>query len=329
MTVVNSETGAILHQNHASTATFGNHGSLNQIQMRPGINEKRIRTATSPLSISEDSSEEGLSFIELLFLGSDDLKNLKGMRINGLFSTRVEIKSQRLRSWMQLGPEEEAFHDLKSIVIQDPNTFTPIYILTHIDVTDTVLAQKAVWKANEELADEKVRMDALLRRQYELIEVLKNMPMDDGPGRGDMSDVKDKVRMLHDALAEAGAVSPAEADDIKLLNVLGQGTFGTVYLGEWRGAAVAVKRLVLPAAMSNSERAQKMAVMEIAISSSMFHPNLVQTYTYSIKQLRDNASDEGLKFVGGSGSHVNAHEVGPLDLWILIPIISSFSHTLL
>ena len=49
--------------------------------------------------------------------------------------------------------------------------------------------------------------------------------------------------------------------------------------------------------------------MEIAISSSMNHPNLVQTYTYSIKQLRDEA--EGVRLVGAS--HVHAHEVGHLS----------------
>ncbi len=49
-----------------------------------------------------------------------------------------------------------------------------------------------------------------------------------------------------------------------------------MFLGEWRGTTVAVKRLILPAAMSNSERAQKMAIMEVAISSSMSHPHLVQ-----------------------------------------------------
>lgn len=46
-----------------------------------------------------------------------------------------------------------------------------------------------------------------------------------------------------------------------------------------------MKRIVLPAAMSNSERARAMAVTEIAISSSMSHPNLVQTFTYSIRAL--------------------------------------------
>ncbi len=43
--------------------------------------------------------------------------------------------------------------------------------------------------------------------------------------------------------------------------------FGTVYLGEWRSSMVAVKRMTMPAAMSNSDRAEKMAVMEAAISS--------------------------------------------------------------
>lgn len=53
----------------------------------------------------------------------------------------------------------------------------------------------------------------------------------------------------------------AEADKIVLFNLLGQGSFGAVYLGEWRGTAVAVKRIVLPAAMSASSRAEKMAIM--------------------------------------------------------------------
>jgi hypothetical protein len=136
MTVVLAETGAILHQNHASMATFGNHGPFNLVHLKDG-NEKRRKLAFPPSS-SEDASEDGLSFLELLFLGSDDLERMRGTKINGLFSTRVEIKSQRLKSWMQLGPDEEAYHDLRSMIIQDPNTFASIYILTHIDVTDTV-----------------------------------------------------------------------------------------------------------------------------------------------------------------------------------------------
>jgi hypothetical protein len=35
--------------------------------------------------------------------------------------------------------------------------------------------------------------------------------------------------------------------------------------------------------MSGAEKRERMAVMEAAISSSMQHPNIVQTYTYIIK----------------------------------------------
>ena len=43
--------------------------------------------------------------------------------------------------------------------------------------------------------------------------------------------------------------------------------------------------MVLPAAMSGKERREKMAIMETAISSSLSHPNIVQTYTYEVKPL--------------------------------------------
>lgn len=53
----------------------------------------------------------------------------------------------------------------------------------------------------------------------------------------------------------------AEQDKILLFNLLGQGSFGAVFLGEWRGTRVAVKRIILPPAMSMSSRAEKMAIM--------------------------------------------------------------------
>jgi len=53
----------------------------------------------------------------------------------------------------------------------------------------------------------------------------------------------------------------------------------------WRGSLVAVKMMLLPAAMSGKECREKMAIMETAISSSLSHPNIVQTYTYEVKPL--------------------------------------------
>jgi serine/threonine protein kinase len=69
--------------------------------------------------------------------------------------------------------------------------------------------------------------------------------------------------------------------------LLGEGAFGKVYLGSWRGTQVAVKTIVLPANMSGAAKHERMVIMEAAISSSMNHPNVVQTYTYSIKPIFD------------------------------------------
>jgi hypothetical protein len=48
---------------------------------------------------------------------------------------------------------------------------------------------------------------------------------------------------------------------------------------------VAVKTMLFPAAMSGKEKREKMAIMETAISSTLSHPNIVQTYTYVVKPL--------------------------------------------
>jgi hypothetical protein len=42
--------------------------------------------------------------------------------------------------------------------------------------------------------------------------------------------------------------------------------------------------MILPAKMSGAEKRERMAIMEAAISSTMAHPNIVQTYTYTIKR---------------------------------------------
>ncbi len=61
-----------------------------------------------------------------------------------------------------------------------------------------------------------------------------------------------------------------------------------VYKGLWRGTVVAVKTMVLPSNMSGAEKREKMAVMEAAISSSLSHPNIVQTYTYAIRPVKES-----------------------------------------
>ena len=62
-----------------------------------------------------------------------------------------------------------------------------------------------------------------------------------------------------------------------------------MYKGFWKGSVVAVKTIVLPALMSGAEKREKMAIMEAAISSALSHPNILQTYTYDIRPLRDTS----------------------------------------
>jgi hypothetical protein len=57
------------------------------------------------------------------------------------------------------------------------------------------------------------------------------------------------------------------------------------FAGTWQGTVVAVKTMLFPAAMSGKEKREKMAIMETAISSTLSHPNIVQTYTYVVKPL--------------------------------------------
>jgi hypothetical protein len=59
--------------------------------------------------------------------------------------------------------------------------------------------------------------------------------------------------------------------------------------------------------MSGGERSEKMLVMETAISSSLSHPNIVQTYTYAVEPIKSQstlasskASGEG-EAEGGGG----------------------------
>jgi serine/threonine protein kinase len=53
-----------------------------------------------------------------------------------------------------------------------------------------------------------------------------------------------------------------------------------------------VKIMVMPNQMSDVEKRHRMAIMEAAISSSLSHPNIVQTYTYSMKPIKDLMSRE-------------------------------------
>eukprot|EP00191_Tetraselmis_sp_GSL018_P004485 CAMPEP_0177620302 /NCGR_PEP_ID=MMETSP0419_2-20121207/26809_1 /TAXON_ID=582737 /ORGANISM="Tetraselmis sp., Strain GSL018" /LENGTH=209 /DNA_ID=CAMNT_0019119803 /DNA_START=1 /DNA_END=628 /DNA_ORIENTATION=+ len=75
-------------------------------------------------------------------------------------------------------------------------------------------------------------------------------------------------------------------ESVQIQSIIGLGSYGKVFKGLWKGVTVAYKVIQYPgSSISQQEKFQHIAIMEIAISASMSHPNVVQTYSYDIKAI--------------------------------------------
>ncbi|GAX77208.1 hypothetical protein CEUSTIGMA_g4654.t1 [Chlamydomonas eustigma] len=164
-------------------------------------------------------------------------------------------------------------------------------------------------EAMQQVKDEKERLSLLLQRQMELIACFerdassskqaRGSPKRSGSGSGQRSarqSAVDSIERMRQEItsrksADTGAAEDTDVDDgLCLLELLGQGSFGKVFRGTWRSTEVAIKVMVLPSHMSGKEKREKMLIMEAAISSALCHPNIVQTFTYSIQTIVEGGS---------------------------------------
>mmetsp|Transcript_97277 Transcript_97277/g.245427 ORF Transcript_97277/g.245427 Transcript_97277/m.245427 type:complete len:893 (-) Transcript_97277:211-2889(-) len=74
-------------------------------------------------------------------------------------------------------------------------------------------------------------------------------------------------------------------EDVRLLRMAGEGSFGKVYLGLWNGSAVAVK--VISNLSTTHQKLTLSPEVEAELSSLISHVNLVKTYQYCTRTIRD------------------------------------------
>ncbi|CAD7699857.1 unnamed protein product [Ostreobium quekettii] len=90
-----------------------------------------------------------------------------------------------------------------------------------------------------------------------------------------------------ESLIDAITEESAGLDDTlaKIEKRIAVGGCGVVYKGTWKGVPVAIKTVVFQDLEDVTSRPRQRAVLEAAISSSVAHRNIVQTYSYSFKRL--------------------------------------------
>ena len=94
--------------------------------------------------------------------------------------------------------------------------------------------------------------------------------------RGDSSFTLDSLSTEDSSITGLNRESSVCDNNLEIIEMMGEGAFGKVFRGLWRGTPVAVKTMVLFGDLHGQEKRERMAIMEAAISTSLSHPNIVQ-----------------------------------------------------
>eukprot|EP00878_Enallax_costatus_P026891 GHUV01028902.1.p1 GENE.GHUV01028902.1~~GHUV01028902.1.p1 ORF type:complete len:767 (+),score=239.67 GHUV01028902.1:298-2598(+) len=264
-----------------------------------------------PISLQLPGSPPGSAATPVIvFLCSPRLRTYQEMQQSGIFFSDIPVHDMSA-DYLLLAEQRKAEADLVEKYER---------LSKELKVANDKLARTTAW-----LEEEKARAEALLYRMSGLIACFPCGPGEQQAAAASLAEcqsqvqehlgtnnatvaatamtrhstAQDRIEAVRRELARAN-INTSEQNHIQCLELLGEGTYGKVYKGLWKGSIVAVKTIVLPANMSGQEKREKMAIMEAAISSALSHPNIMQTYTYDIKPIKDNSRAEQNLLVLGS-----------------------------
>lgn len=93
-------------------------------------------------------------------------------------------------------------------------------------------------------------------------------------------------------------------DAVEITEQIASGGYGVVYKGTWKSLPVAIKTVIFQDVADGAGKEKQRAIFEAAISSSIAHRNVVQTYTYSFKQLQTSNALNSVPIHGDDFSRV-------------------------
>lgn len=93
-------------------------------------------------------------------------------------------------------------------------------------------------------------------------------------------------------------------DAVEITEQIASGGYGVVYKGTWKSLPVAIKTVIFQDVAEGAGKDKQRAIFEAAISSSIAHRNVVQTYTYSFKQLQTSNALNSIPIRGDDFSRV-------------------------
>ncbi len=111
------------------------------------------------------------------------------------------------------------------------------------------------------------------------------------------------------SMAQSPQAGGSWIEGLETFNKVGQGSFGQVFRGKWQGKDVAVKMMT----WKQGKRSKVDPIREADICRKLRHPNLVQTYTFSVREVVE------------AGAGAPEHEIWIIQEWCNGGTLSRFA----